>query len=65
MPVAELVDMAGDQFLAGAGLANDQHAGITGGDLLQVRQQGPGRRIFKDLGGGAYGRGQCRGGRLC
>jgi len=56
--VAELLDMACVQFLAGAGLDNDQHAGITGGDLLQVRQQGPGRRILKDLGGGAYGRGQ-------
>ncbi|MNR66796.1 hypothetical protein D3C85_1904820 [compost metagenome] len=38
-PGAEVVQVTGHQFLAGAGFADDQHAGITGGDLLQVRQQ--------------------------
>ena len=61
--MAELVNMPGDQFLARTGLANDQHTGVTGGYLLQVRQQVFGRRVFKNLGRGAYGRGQCRGGR--
>lgn len=37
--MAELVNMPGDQFLARTGLANDQHTGVTGGYLLQVRQQ--------------------------
>ena len=32
---AVLVDRLGDQFLAGAGLALDQHAGVGRGDALQ------------------------------
>jgi hypothetical protein len=36
---AEVVDMARHQLFAGAGFANDQHAGFAGRDLLQVREQ--------------------------
>ncbi|MOA22195.1 hypothetical protein D3C78_1427400 [compost metagenome] len=44
--------MTGDQLLAGAGLADDQHAGVAGGDLLQVLEQGLRLGILEDLGGG-------------
>ena len=35
LPRAVLVDRLGDQFLAGAGLALDQHAGVGRGDALE------------------------------
>ncbi len=38
-PVRGVVDRAGDQLLAGPGLAADQHAGVARGDLLHVPQQ--------------------------
>ncbi len=52
-PRAEVVDMPGHQFLAGAGFADDQHAGFAGRDLLQVGEQGLGLGVLEDLGGGA------------
>jgi hypothetical protein len=52
------MNMAGDQFFASAGFANDQHAGFAGCDLLQMRQQSLGFRIFEHLRGGADRRGQ-------
>lgn len=48
---AEVVDMPCHQFLAGPGLTNDQHAGLTRRHLLQVCQQGLGFRVFEYLGG--------------
>ncbi|MNO92436.1 hypothetical protein D3C76_840110 [compost metagenome] len=62
-PGAEIVDMTRHQLFSGAGFTNDQHAGITGCDLLQMRQQGLGFRIFEDLRRGAYRRGQSGRGR--
>ena len=37
--VRVVVDLLGDQLLAGAGLALDQHGGVGGGDVLQQLEQ--------------------------
>ncbi|MNG08015.1 hypothetical protein D3C84_913450 [compost metagenome] len=60
---AEIVYVARHQFLAGPGLADDQHAGVTGRDLLQVSQQSAGGGVFEDLGRGTNRGGQAGGGR--
>jgi len=39
MAVTERMDMPGDQFLAGTGFADHQHAGVARGDLFQVGEQ--------------------------
>ena len=61
----EVVNVARNQFFAGAGFTNDQHARITGRDLLQVLEQGFGLGVFKDLRGcpdrGGQGRGRGEG----
>ncbi|MCY1456178.1 hypothetical protein D9M71_733780 [compost metagenome] len=62
-PGAEVVDMSRHQLFASAGFTNDQHAGIARCDLLQMRQQGLGFRVFEDLRRGADRRGQSGRGR--
>jgi hypothetical protein len=51
------VDVAGQHFLAGAGLAADQHRGIGAGDLLGAVHGGLHRRIADDHGMRFAGRG--------
>ncbi|MNI88683.1 hypothetical protein D3C73_1460040 [compost metagenome] len=53
--------MACDQLLARAGFADDQHAGLAGGDLLQVGEQRLRPGVFENLCGGPDRGGQCRG----
>ncbi|MNR00641.1 hypothetical protein D3C85_1164200 [compost metagenome] len=62
-PAAQVVDVAGHQLFAGAGFADDQYAGFTRRNPLQVRQQGPRLGVFKHLRSGADRGGQGRGGR--
>ena len=47
MPAAQRMHMARDQLLAGAGLADDERACITGGDALDALQQRFRTRIFE------------------
>ena len=58
---AQIVDMPCDQFLAGAGLANDQGVGFTGGQALDTRQQFLGARVLEDQHGGTHRLGQFAG----
>jgi len=59
-PAAEVVDMPCDQLLARAGFANDQDAGLAGGDLLQVGEQRLRPGVFEDLCGRPDRGSQCR-----
>ena len=43
-PRAQVVQVARDELLAGAGLAGDEHRRVAGRDLLDGREQAPGRR---------------------
>ncbi|MNK63583.1 hypothetical protein D3C87_828030 [compost metagenome] len=61
--VAEVMNMPRYQLFAGAGLTDDQHTGFTRRDLLQMREQGLGFRVFEHLRGGADRRGERGGGR--
>ena len=56
--MAQVMNMPRHQFLAGAGLADDQHAGLARRDLLQVREQCLGFRVFEHLRGSANRRRQ-------
>ncbi len=47
------MDMPGDQFLAGTGLADHQHTGVARGDLFQVGEQVARFGIGEHLGGRA------------
>lgn len=59
-PTAEVVDVACDQLLARAGFADDQDAGLAGGDLLQVGEQRLRPWVFEDLCGRPDRGSQCR-----
>jgi hypothetical protein len=47
------MNVARYQLFTGAGLADDQHAGLAGRHLLDVVEQRLGFRVFEDLGRGA------------
>ncbi|MPM45001.1 hypothetical protein SDC9_91686 [bioreactor metagenome] len=51
---AEFVHVARDKFLAGAGLADDEHVGFAGCDHADAFEQGERLGVFKHLRGGAY-----------
>ncbi|MNG14749.1 hypothetical protein D3C84_985280 [compost metagenome] len=55
---AQIVDMPGDQFLAGAGLANDQCVGFTGRQALDAAEQFLGARVLEHQNGGSHRFGQ-------
>lgn len=59
-PAAEVVDVACDQLLARTGFADDQDAGLAGGDLLQVGEQRLRSGVFEDLCGRPDRGSQCR-----
>ncbi|MNP84493.1 hypothetical protein D3C76_1838220 [compost metagenome] len=52
------MDVAGDQLLAGAGLADDQRVGFTGRQALDAAEQLLGARVLEDQHGGAHRLGQ-------
>lgn len=53
------MNVARNQFLAGAGLANDEGRRIAGTDPMRTIQQSLGRRVFKIQTAGADREGQC------
>ncbi|MNO96840.1 hypothetical protein D3C76_885280 [compost metagenome] len=55
---AEVVDMTGDQLLAGAGFADDQGIGLAGRQALDAAEQLLGARVLEHQNGGANGFGQ-------
>ncbi|MND98241.1 hypothetical protein D3C80_905840 [compost metagenome] len=55
---AELMDVAGDQLLAGAGLADDQGVGFTRRQAFDAAEQFLGARVLEHQNGGANGFGQ-------
>ena len=50
------MQVARDEFLAGAGLAGDQYAGIARRDLLDLGEQCLGARVSEIHSSGAFGR---------
>ena len=57
-PIAQFVDLACDQLLAGAGLTDDESGGLTRGDALDTLQKRLRSRIFKDEATGTDGKRQ-------
>ncbi len=57
--IAQFMNVARNQFLAGAGLADDEGRRIAGTDPLHTIQQCLGRRVFNDQATGPDREGQC------
>ena len=57
---ARQMDALRDQFLAGAGLAQQQHAGVARGDALGEREPRARTRVLERVGAVGQGRRLCR-----